>query len=97
MKETQFTDMQIASILGEAESGMKALDVCRKYGISPAIYYKWKSKYGGQSPAEMKRVRALEAENAKLRRMNADLRQKNDLLRNMVADRFTCRRGDLES
>lgn len=72
MKKTRFTESQIVAILKEADAGMKVKDICRKHGISDATYYNWKAKYGGLSISELKRVKELEAENAKLKRMYAD-------------------------
>jgi len=68
----RFTEEQIIGILKEAESGMKVADVCRKHGISDATYYNWKSKFGGMSVSEAQRLRALELENNKLKRLLAD-------------------------
>jgi putative transposase len=73
MKKSQFTETQIVAILSEADAGMKVQDVCRKHGISPATYYQWKSKYGGLGASELKRIKELEAENAELKRMYADI------------------------
>lgn len=68
----RFTEEQIIGILKEAEAGMKVADVCRKHGISDATYYNWKSKFGGMSVSEAQRLRALEMENSKLKRLLAD-------------------------
>lgn len=73
MKKSRFTESQIVAILKEADGGLKVADVCRKHGISQPTYYNWKSKYGGLSVAELKRIKELEAEHAKLKRMYADL------------------------
>ena len=72
MKKSRFSQTQIVSILKEAEAGLKVDDVCRKHGISTGTYYNWKSKDGGLSVSELKRIKELEAENAKLKRMYAD-------------------------
>ena len=69
MKKSTFTESQIVAILAEGEAGMPVLDVCRKHGISSPTYYKWKSKYAGVSASELKRIKELEAENSKLKRM----------------------------
>ena len=66
MKKSRFTDTQIVGILNEAEAGMKVSDVCRKHGISNQTYYVWKSKYGGMSVSDIKKLKELEEENAKL-------------------------------
>jgi len=68
----RFTEEQIIGILKEAESGMRVADVCRKHGISDATYYNWKSKFGGMSVSEAQRLKALEMENSKLKRLLAD-------------------------
>ena len=68
----RFTEGQIIGILKEAEAGMKVADVCRKHGISDATYYNWKSKFGGMSVSEAQRLKALELENSKLKRLLAD-------------------------
>ena len=84
MKKSKFTETQIVSILKEADAGLKVSDVCRKHGISQPTFYNWKSKYGGMSVAELKRVKELEAEHSKLKRMYADLAMENDALRELI-------------
>jgi putative transposase len=73
MKRSRFTEEQIIQVLGEAQGGMKVEELCRKYGISCPTYYSWKAKFGGMTISEAKRLRALEAENSKLKRMVAEL------------------------
>ena len=68
----RFTEERIIGILKEAESGMRVADVCRKHGISDATYYNWKSNFGGMSVSEAQRLKALEMENSKLKRLLAD-------------------------
>lgn len=68
----RFSEEQIITILKEADSGISLKEVCRKHGISTASYYKWKAKFGGMDVSEAQRLRALEAENAKLKRLVAD-------------------------
>lgn len=84
MKKSRFTETQIVSILGEVESGMKVNDVCRKHGISSSTYFKWKSKYGGMVASDLKKMKELEAENAKLKRMYAELSLENQNLKDLI-------------
>jgi len=84
MKKSDFTETQIIGILGEADAGVTIKDICRKHGISPSTYHKWKAKYGGVSVSELKRMKELEAENAKLKRMYADLSLENDALKSLI-------------
>jgi len=73
MRKSKFNESQIVGILKEAEGGIPVADLLRKHGISKATFFKWRSKYGGASVSDVKRLRELEAENAKLKRMYADL------------------------
>ena len=84
MKKSKFTETQFISILNEAEAGVPVKEVCRKHGISSACYYQWKSKYGGLSASELKRIKELEAENAKLKRLYADLALENHALKDVI-------------
>ncbi len=85
MKKSKFTDTQIISVLREVESGMKVEEVCRNHGISSATYYKWKSKLGGMDASELKRIRELEEENTKLKRMYADVSLENMAMKDLFS------------
>lgn len=84
MKKTRFTETQIVAILKEADSGMQVKDVCRKYGISDATYYNWKSKYGGMEASDLKRVKDMERELSQFKRMYADLALENRALKDLI-------------
>ena len=72
MRRSRFSESQIIGMLKEQEAGLATADVCRKYGLSPATFYKWKSKFGGLEVSEAKRLRSLEDENAKLKKLLAE-------------------------
>lgn len=72
MKQSRFSDEQIIAIVKEQEAGMATAEVCRRHGISSATFYKWKAEYGGLEVSEAKRLRSLEDENAKLKRLQAE-------------------------
>jgi len=76
------------AVLKEADAGMKVSDVCRKHGISGATYYQWKSKYGGMEASDLKRNRELEAENAQLKRMYAELALDNAAMKDLIAKKL---------
>ena len=88
MKKSKFTESQIVAILAEGEAGMPVAEVCRKYGISTATYYQWKSKYAGVSANELKRIKDLEAENAKLKRIYAELALENVAIKDVLTKKF---------
>jgi putative transposase len=85
MRKSRFTEAQILAILGEGEAGLPVAEVCRKSGISTACYYQWKSKYAGMSANELKKVKELEAENARLKRMYADLALENAAIKDVLS------------
>ena len=84
MKKSRFSEQQIISILKQADAGAKVQDICRQHGISDATYYKWKSKYGGMDASDIKRLREVEAENSKLKRMFTDLALENRALKDLI-------------
>lgn len=84
MKKTQFTETQIVNMLKQHEQGIKVIDIARTNGISEKTFYRWKSKYGGMSVKELQRVKELEAENSKLKRMYADLALMNEALKDVI-------------
>jgi putative transposase len=85
MKKSRFTESRIVAILKEGEAGVTVAQLTRKHGISAAIYYHRKSKYAGAGVSELKRLRELEAENAKLKRMYADLALKNTAIKDVLS------------
>ena len=84
MRKSRFSESQIVTILKEVESGMKVDDVCRKYGISTATYYSWKSKYGGMQASDLKKMKELESELNKLKKMYADLSLENYAIKELL-------------
>lgn len=88
MKKSRFTETQIVTILKQADAGVPVKDVCRQAGASLPTYYQWKSKYGGMNASELKRVRDLEAENAKLKRLYAELALDNAAMKDLIAKKL---------
>ena len=84
MKRTRFAETQIVAILKEADSGMQVKEICRKHGISDATYYNWKSKYGGTEASDLKKMKELEQELSKFKRMYADLAYENHALKDLI-------------
>ncbi len=84
MKKSRFTEVQIVAILKEGEGGRPVAELVRKHAISSATYYAWKSKYGGLSASELKRLKELEVEHAKLKRLYADLALENHALKDLI-------------
>lgn len=79
MKQSRFSDSQIHSILKQYESGIPVTELCREHGMGQATFYKWKAKFGGMDASMMKRLKELEAENARLKRMYAEEKLKADI------------------
>jgi putative transposase len=84
MKTSRFSDQQIAFVLRQAEEGTAVAEVCRKAGISEATYYVWRKKFDGLMPSEMKRLKQLEEENGKLKRIVADLALDKEMLQDVI-------------
>jgi putative transposase len=88
MRTSRFSEEQIIGVLREQEAGDKTADVCRKHGISPATFYQWKAKFGGLEVSEARRLRALEAENARLKKLLADTMLDNAVLKDIAAKKW---------
>jgi len=88
MKRSRFTEEQIIGILREQEAGVPVADLCRKHGLSSPTFYKWKAKYGGLDVSEARRLKALEDENAKLKRMLADAMLDNAALKDLLGKKW---------
>ena len=85
MKRSRFTEEQIVGVLKEHEAGVPTADLCRKHGISQATFYNWKAKYGGLEVSEAKRLKGLEDENARLKKLLADAMLDNAALKDLLA------------
>ena len=81
MKRSRFTESQIINILKQAEAGTPVAELCREHNISSATFYNWRSKYGGMDVSMVKRMKELEAENARLKKMYADVQLQNDIIK----------------
>ena len=88
MKRNKFTESQILGILKEQEAGIKVADICRKHSISDATFFNWKNRYGGMTMHEIKRVKDLEEENARLKKMYANLSLEHEAVKDMIAKKF---------
>lgn len=84
----RFTEEQIIQVLKEQESGVATAEVCRRHGISPATFYNWKAKFGGMDVSEARRLKALEAENAKLKKLLAEAMLDNAILKDVVTKKW---------
>ena len=88
MKKSNYTEEQIAFALKQVELGTPVSEVCRKLGIAEQTFYRWKSKYGGMLPSDMKRLRQLEEENARLKKLVADLSLDKVMLQDVLTKKF---------
>jgi putative transposase len=88
MKRSRFTEEQIIGVLREQEGGQPTAEVCRRHGISPATFYKWKAKYGGLDVSEARRLKSLEDENAKLKRLLAEAMLDNAMLKDIASKKW---------
>lgn len=88
MKKSKFTAHQIVKILQEYEGGKTAVEVCRDHGISQATLYSWKKKYGGMEASDLKRLKELEEENAKLKRMYAELALDHQMAKEIISKKL---------
>ena len=84
MKKSRFSEQQIAFILKQGDEGVTVAEICRKAGVSEATYYNWRKKYGGLMPSEMKRLKQLEDENQRLKKMVADLSLDKEMLQDVI-------------
>ena len=84
----RFTEEQIIGVLKEADAGVKVMELCRKYGISDATYYNWKAKFGGMTVSDAQRLKALESENAKLKRLLAESMLDNAALKDVLGRKW---------
>lgn len=88
MKKSKLTESQIIALINEGEAGVAVADLCRKYGISPATYYKLKNKYAGMNTSDLKRLKELEAENNRLKAMYAEACLDNKILKEVLEKKF---------
>jgi len=87
-KRSRFTEEQVIGILREQEAGQKTADVCRRHGVSEATFYKWKSKFGGMEVSDAKRLKALEAENNRLKKLLAETMLDNAMLKDINSKKW---------
>lgn len=88
MKTSKFSESQIVSILKQQDAGVKVADICREHGISQATFYKWRAKYGGMDASMLRRMKELEAENARLKKMYADVQLEAHAMKEALAKKW---------
>lgn len=88
MKKSRYSDSQIISILNQAEAGTPVAELCREHGMSNASFYKWRAKYGGMDASLMTRMKELEAENSRLKKMYADVQLAHDVIKEAMAKKW---------
>ena len=88
MKKSRYSDGQIIGILKQAEAGAPVSELCREHGMSSASFYKWRTKYGGMDASLMGRMKQLEAENSRLKKMYADVQLQNDIIKDAMSKKW---------
>ncbi len=88
MRKSRYSDSQIINILKQAEAGTKVPNLCREHGMSDATFYKWRAKFGGMDVSMMTRMKELEAENARLKKMYADVQLQNDVIKEAMKKKW---------
>ena len=84
MRKSKYSESKIVTLLKEAEAGRKVSDICREHGISSATFYQWRSKYGGMEASDIKKLKELQEENEKLKRMYADMALENQAIKDLL-------------
>jgi len=84
MRKSKFSESKIVALLKEAEAGRKVSEICREHGISSATFYQWRSKYGGMEASDIKKLKELQEENEKLKRMYADMALENQAIKDLL-------------
>jgi len=88
MRKSRYSDSQIMAILKQAEAGTPVPTLCREHGMSSALFYKWRSKFGGMDASMIKRLKELEAENARLKKMYADVQLQNEVIKEAIEKKW---------